>query len=71
MATIMVEVSDDLKAGLERAAAASSRGEADLICEGIRPVLTRLAAPAIGILVSDDPLFAQHVDEETQGFGDR
>jgi hypothetical protein len=70
MATIMVEVPDDLKAALECAAAASSRSEADLICEGIGLVLALQATtPTLGILVSDDPYFAHRVDDKMVGFG--
>ncbi len=64
---------DDLKAELARAAADSGRSEADLIREGIRLALARRMppAPTIPVLVSEDPTFAERVDEHLRGFGNR
>ena len=63
----------DLKAALSRAAAESGRSEAELIREGIRLALERCGAPepTIPILISDDPTFAERVDEHLSGFGGR
>jgi hypothetical protein len=62
---------DDLKAALERAAKETGRSEADLIREGIRLAVAQQEppTPTIGILVSDDPDFAEHADEHLAGFG--
>lgn len=66
-----VYLPDSLKAALARAAAETGRREADLIREGIRLVVERRAPPppTIGIFVSDDPHFAEQVDEHLAGFG--
>ena len=66
-----VYLPDDLKAELERAAAASGRSEADIIRKGIRLALDERVppTPTIGIFVSDDPRFAENVDEHFEGFG--
>ena len=71
MVKTTVYLPDELKAALVRAAAATGRSEADLIREGIRLAVTQqpLPLPTIGILVSDDPHFAEHVDEHLIGFG--
>jgi Arc/MetJ-type ribon-helix-helix transcriptional regulator len=62
---------DDLKAELERAAQETGRSEADLIRDGIRLALARQQppTPTIGLLISDDPHFAERVDEHLAGFG--
>jgi hypothetical protein len=62
---------DDLKAGLERAAAEAGCSEAELIREGIRLALARREPPppTIPIYVSEDPHFAERVDEHLAGFG--
>jgi predicted transcriptional regulator len=62
---------DELKAALERVAAETGRSEADLIREGIRLQIERQQPPppTIGIMVSDDPEFARHVDEHLAEFG--
>jgi hypothetical protein len=41
--------------------------------EGIRLAIARQEppTPTIGLLVSDDPDFAEHVDEHLAGFGSR
>ena len=64
---------DDLKAALERAARETGRSEAELMREGIRLAIARQEppTPTIGMLVSDDPDFAEHVDEHLAGFGSR
>jgi predicted transcriptional regulator len=64
---------DDHKAALERAARETGRSEAELMREGIRLAIARQEppTPTIGLLVSDDPDFAEHVDEHLAGFGSR
>jgi plasmid stability protein len=73
MVKTTVYLPDDLKAALERVAAATGRSEADLIREGIRLAVASPPppAPTIGILVSDDPHFAERADEHLVGFGQR
>lgn len=68
-----VYLPDELKAELARAAADTGRSEADLIREGIRLALARRTPPepTIPILVSEDPAFAERVDEHLRGFGER
>jgi len=67
-----VYLPDDLKAAIERTAAETGRSEADLIREGVRlAVAQHTPAPTIPILVSDDPHFAEHVDDHLAGFGER
>jgi hypothetical protein len=68
-----VYLPDDLKADLERTAQESGCSEAELIREGIRLVITQRLppAPTIPIYVSDDPHFAERVDEHLAGFGAR
>ena len=64
---------DDLKAELERIAQETGRSEADVIREGIRLALAHYPPPppTIPIFVSDDPHFAERVDEYLAGFGER
>lgn len=66
-----VYLPDDLKAQLERTAIETRRSEADLIREGIRLAVAQHQppAPTIPIFVSDDPHFAEQVDEHLTGFG--
>ena len=66
-----VYLPDDLKAALERLAQGTGRSEAELIREGIRLAVARQEPPipTIGILVSDDPSFAERADEHLAGFG--
>lgn len=64
---------DDLKVELRRVAAEKGQSEAELIRESIRLALAGHAPPepTIPILVSDDPHFAERVDEHLAGFGER
>ncbi len=73
MVKTTVYLPDDLKVALERAARETGRTEADLIREGIRLAVDRQQPPlpTIGILVSDDPHFAENVDDHLVGFGQR
>lgn len=63
----------DLKAELERIAAETGQAEAELIREGIRPVITRHLPPPprSGIFDSGDPRLSERVDELLEGFGRR
>ncbi len=66
-----VYLPDDLKAALARTAADTGRSEADVIREGIRLAVARhLPSPTIPIFVSDDPHFAERVDDHLVGFGE-
>jgi hypothetical protein len=67
-----VYLPDELKAALEQAATETGRSEADLIREGVRLAIERCTppAPTIPIFVSDDPHFAERVDEHLTGFGE-
>jgi Ribbon-helix-helix protein, copG family len=62
---------DELKAALERIARETGRSEADLIREGVRLAVASATPPppTIGILVSDDPHFAEEVDQHLAGYG--
>jgi hypothetical protein len=64
---------DELKTELERWAAETGRSEAELVRESLRQALTRRAPPppTIPIFVSDDPHFAERVDEYLARFGER
>lgn len=66
-----VYLPDDLKSALEQLAADTGRSEAELIREGIRLALTQRVppTPTIGIMVSDDPVFAERADDYLTGFG--
>ena len=67
-----VYLPDDLKVALARTAADTGRSEADLIREGVRMAVAQHApSPTIPIFVSDDPHFAEHVDDHLAGFGER
>lgn len=66
-----VYLPDDLKAALARTAADTGRSEADLIREGVRlAVAQHTPSPTIPIFVSDDPHFAEQVDDHLVGFGE-
>ena len=71
MVKTTVYLPDELKAALAQMAEETGRSEAELIREGIRLAVERRAPPepTIGILVSADPLFAEHVDEYLAGIG--
>jgi plasmid stability protein len=66
-----VYLPDDLKAALERAAAARGRSEADLIREAVRELTRNLEPPRprLPLFSSDDPTLAERVDEALEGFG--
>lgn len=68
-----VYLPDDLKAALERTAAATRRSEAEIIREGIRLMAEQHSAPAprLPLFASGDPDLAKHVDEALAGFGER
>ena len=68
-----VYLPDELKAALERAAAAQGRSEADLIREAVRELTQRLEQPRprLPLFSSGDPTLAERVDEELKkGFGE-
>lgn len=66
-----VYLPDDLKSELERAAVDVGRSEADLIREGVRLAVAQYTLPpTIPIFVSDDPHFAEHIDDYLAGFGE-
>jgi Ribbon-helix-helix protein, copG family len=71
MVKTTVYLPEDLKLALERLARETGRSEADLIRDGIRLAVARQQppAPTLGILVSDDPSFAERVDDHLAGFG--
>jgi len=73
MSRTVIEIPEDLKAELERVAAETGRSEAEIICEGIRLAIARLLppAPTIPIFVSEDPHFAEKVDDYLAGFGEQ
>lgn len=66
-----VYLPEELKVALERAARETGCSEAELIREGIRLVVAQRQPPlpTIGLLVSQDPHFAEEVDEHLVGFG--
>lgn len=66
-----VYLSDELKAALERAAAAQGRSEADLIREAVRNLTHTLEPPRpkLPLFHSGDPTLAERVDEALEGFG--
>lgn len=67
-----VYLPDELKAELERAAAARGRSEADWIREAIREHKRglRQLKPRLPLFASGDPTLAEGVDEELAGFGE-
>lgn len=67
-----VYLSDELKAALERAAAASGRSEAQLIREGVEQVAAKAARPRprLPLFDSGDPTFAERAEELLDGFGE-
>jgi hypothetical protein len=72
MHKLTVRISEALKRELERAAVATGRSEADLVCEGIRLIIAELAPPTphFGAFDSGDPTLADRVDELLTGFGE-
>lgn len=64
---------DELKAELQQAALETGRTEAEIIRDGIRLILAQLPppSPTIPLFTSDDPHFAERVDEYLVGFGER
>jgi hypothetical protein len=68
-----VYLPDDLKAALERAAAASGRSEAELIRAGVEHIagLAVRPRPRLPLFTSEDPALAERVDELLEGFGER
>jgi plasmid stability protein len=71
MVKTTIYLPEDLKAALELAAARTGRSEADLIRAGIRWAVAHQQPPepTIGIMVSEDPQFAERADEHLVGFG--
>ncbi len=68
-----VYLPDELKAALERAAAAQGRSEAELVREAVRELTQRLEPPRprLPLFSSGDPTLAERVDEELgEGFGE-
>ena len=68
-----VYLPDELKAALERAAAARGRSEAELLREGVRLVTRAYASPepTIPLFASGDRGLAERVDEALVGLGER
>lgn len=64
---------DDLKAELKRWAAETHRSEAEIIRETLQRAIEQRVppAPTIPIYVSEDPHFAERVDEHLAGFGEQ
>lgn len=67
-----VYLPDDLKAALERAAAAEGRSEAELIREAISKLTRELEPPRPRLPLFDggDPTLARRFEEELRGFGE-
>lgn len=63
---------DELKAGLERAAVASGRSEAELIREAVGELVERSVPPVpkLPLFSSGDPGLAERTDQELAGFGE-
>lgn len=64
---------DNLKVAIQRLAVETGRSEAAIIREGIELAISQHTPPppTIPIFVSDDPHFAEEVDEHLAGFGER
>lgn len=67
-----VYLPEDLKAALERAAAAQGRSEADLIRQAVQDLTQRLEPPKprLPLFRSDDSTLARRFDEELRSFGE-
>jgi hypothetical protein len=67
-----VYLPDELKAALERAAAAQGRSEAELIREAVRSLTQALEPPRpkLPLFSGGDPTLAERFDEELRGFGE-
>jgi len=66
-----VYLPDDLNIGLKQMAAETGKLQDELIRDGVRLLISqRILMPTIPILVSDDPNFAERVDEHLVGFGE-
>jgi plasmid stability protein len=67
-----VYLPDELKAALERAAAARGQSEAELIREAVRELTRGLEQPKprLPLFSGGDPTLAERFDEELRGFGD-
>jgi hypothetical protein len=64
---------DDLKAAVERAAAAAGRSEAEIIRSAVASATSAHShpAPRLPLFESGDPTLAERVDEElARGFGE-
>lgn len=70
-----VYLPEDLKAGIERIAAAERRSEAEVIREALREAVDRRTPPRprIPLLPGKlrDPGVSERVDEALEGFGER
>ena len=67
-----VYIPQELKSELARMAEETGVSEAELIRQGIRMALAhRFPTPTIPIYFSDDPHFAERVDDHLVGFGER
>jgi hypothetical protein len=66
-----VYLPDDLKAALERMAAAQGRSKAELIRQAVRELTRNLEPPRprLPLFRSGDPTLAERVDEALEGFG--
>ena len=66
-----VYLPDDLKAELERTAAATGRSSAELVRAGIRLAIAQHSPPAprSGIFESNDPSVSERVDDLLREFG--
>ena len=67
-----VYLPDELKAALERAAAAQGRSEADLIREAVRRLTQEMEQPKprLPLFSGGDPTLAKRFDEELRSFGE-